>query len=51
MPSFVSTIVTEMSSTTVAFAVAVVSTYWMTILGVGFVGFIAYKFLRLAHLR
>jgi len=51
MESFVSTLVTDMSSTSVAFLSTVVTSYWGIILSIGFVGFIMYKFLRLARMR
>lgn len=50
MPSFVATLVNSMSSTTVTFLSAVIDNYWITILAIGFVAFIGYKFLKLAHL-
>lgn len=49
MPSFVSSIVTEVTSTTQAFLLEIFSTYWLTILGVIFVGGMIGLFWGLAH--
>jgi len=49
MPDFVSTIITDVSSSSVAFLSGVISGYWLTILGIFFVGAMIAMFWRLAH--
>lgn len=49
MPTFATNIITEMSSTTVAFVTDVVQTYWPTILGVGLIFVLGGMFLRLGR--
>jgi len=49
MPTFVTSIVNEMSSSTVNFLEAVVTTYWGTILGVGLIFMLGAMFLRLGR--
>jgi len=49
MPTFVSNVLDEMSSTTVAFVTQVVTDYWPTILGVGLVFMLGAMFLRLGR--
>lgn len=47
MPSFVGTLMTDISSTTIAFVSEVITNYWLTILGVlfisGMIGFFYHK--------
>jgi len=49
MPTFVDELITDVSSTSVAFLSDVASNYWLTILGVLFVGFMIGLFWKLAH--
>lgn len=49
MPSFVATLVADVTSTTVSFLTTVISSYWLTILGVVFVGAMISLFWRFAH--
>jgi len=51
MPTFVSDIVSAMSSTTVGFATSVINSYWTTILGIGLIVALAGYFIRLARIR
>lgn len=51
MESFVSTIVTDVSTTSVAFIQSVVTNYWGTILSVSFVMFMVGIFWRMAKLK
>lgn len=49
MPTFVTQVVDEMSTTTINFLTDVVSTYWSTILGVGLIFMLGAMFLRLGR--
>lgn len=49
MPSFVGTLVTAVSSTTVSFLTTMISTYWGSILGVSAVLLLIGMFYRLGH--
>ena len=49
MPAFVASLATLVSTKSVAFLTEVITTYWLTILGVVFVGFIIGLFWKLAH--
>lgn len=49
MPTFVTTVLDNMSSTTIAFVQSVVTNYWPTILGVGLIFVIGSMFLRLGR--
>lgn len=51
MQSFVETIITEVSSTTVGFITDVVTTYWGTILSISFVLFLIGLFWRLGKMK
>lgn len=49
MPAFVATLVGNVTTESVAFLTEVINSYWLTILGVVFVGFMIGLFWRLAH--
>lgn len=49
MPSFVASITSAASSTVITFLSEVINTYWLTILGVIFVGAMIALFWRFAH--
>lgn len=49
MPTFVTTVLDNMSSTTVTFLEEVVTHYWPTILGVGLIFMLGAMFLRLGR--
>ena len=49
MPSFVASLVADVSSTSIAFLTAVITNYWAIILSAGFVGGMIALFWRLGH--
>lgn len=51
METFVTTIITDVSSTTVAFMTDVITTYWGTILSISFVLFLIGLFWRMGKMK